>query len=405
MDEFAKTKIGFTIALLATAFALKPLVDAYGQIGFIFFDFRITIKIAFLITIGLLGIAVYFISLQFISTKQIALFEKVSGSSYALALSVPVVFIILWFLVIIGGWLTKVVTIIPEMVWNILAGLISGIVANTISSAIRKAINKKDNESKQSENRKKELELLSRAEHLIEDGHFDLALLETGKIMEMTLRQAVTSATGESKLLTMYTLIQQAHKLNLLSNLDIEQVNSVRVLRNNANHLESEITKEQSKEAVSVAKRMIKTLSFAKGIAGYNWLKVNRSEAINALRGNNKPLVSTVIVHLWDAWVNRDGAISGEISEFFEVALQNNPKTIIDMFSNNKDQFNSWLNQIDTQMFTDYIGGQVEQLTNLKVNLSNSLKNFIISSKSESDQKIAQIIKNKIESISVREID
>lgn len=405
MDEFAKTKIGFTVALLAVVFAIKPLIDAYGGLGYFIFDYKITIQDAFFVAVGLLGVAVYFISLQFVSDKYVSFFEKVSNGAYALSLSVPIVYLALWLLVTLGGWLAVLVTTIPEGIWNTMAAIIAGVITSLLTSTINKTIRKKDTESKQEENRKKEIELLTRAEHMIDEGHYDLSLLESGKIMELSLRQAVTLASGESKMFSMHNLIQRAHKLNLVSESDLEHINSVRILRNNATHLDSKVTKEQAVQAATVAKRLVKTLSFVIDIAGYNWLRVNRSEAIRALQGNNKPLLKTVESHLWDAWLNRDGAVSGEISEFFEVALISNLQTIVDIFSNNENQLEVWLEQLDTQMFTDYIGGQLSKLDELKIDILASLESYIASSNNDAGKNIAHKIRNKINTISVREID
>lgn len=405
MDEFVKTKIGFTVALLATLFALKPLVDAYGHVGFLFFDLNITIKYAYFAITAFLGMAVYFISLQFISTKQISLFDKISDISYALSLSIPVIFITLWILVLIGGWLSKVLTDVPEVVWNVLAGVIAGVLANILTATLSKAIKNKDAESKQEDTRRKELDILSRAERLIEEGHYDLSLLEAGKIMELALRQAVTLSTGESKMYSMHNLIQRAHKLNLVSESDLEQINIARVLRNNATHLDSKVTKEEAQNALAVAKRLIKTLAFARDIAGYNWLRVNRSEALRALEGRNENLLKTVSSHLWDAWVNRDGAVSGEIADFFAASLQHNPQPIIDMFKKDELQFESWLNQLDTQMFTDFIGGQSEHLEYLRKAIIDNLKKYIEVNTNVTDKALAERIVQIISLIKVREID
>lgn len=405
MDEFSKTKIGFTVALLATVFALKPLIDAYGNVGFTFFDINITAKLAFFATLGFLGIAVYFISLQFVSSKQIYLFDKISDVAYALSLSVPVLFCVLWLLVLIGEGLARVATSVPEIAWNIIAGVVAGLLTNLLTKTISSALKKKGSELREEDSRKKELEILSRAERLIDDGHYDLSILESGKIIELALRQAVTFSTGEAKMYSLHNLIQRAHKLNLVSESDLEQINSVRILRNNANHLDSKVTKEDASKAVAVAKRLIKTLSFAKNIAGYNWLKVNRPEALKALEGSNDNLLNTVISHLWDAWKNRDGAISGELSEFFETLLKNNPQPLVDLFKKDQSQFDSWLDQIDTQMFTDYIGGQSANLENLKLEILENLKKYTNSIDNEKDRDIAHRIMEKLNTISVREIE
>ena len=44
MDDFFKTKVGFTIGLLAAVFAIKPLVDANSSVGFTVFEIKVTVE-------------------------------------------------------------------------------------------------------------------------------------------------------------------------------------------------------------------------------------------------------------------------------------------------------------------------------------------------------------------------
>ena len=131
----------------------------------------------------------------------------------------------------------------------------------------------------------------------------------------------------------------------------------------------------------------------------------HQENALKALSGGNSELLRTVLQHLWEAWVTRDGAVSGEISIFFEEALINNPEVIITLFKYNDEQLESWLKQLDTQMFTDYIGGNKENLDALKSSIISSLKNYIASSTDEKNKKTANKIKEIISNTKIREID
>jgi HEPN domain-containing protein len=405
MDEFTKTKIGYTIALLAVAFTIYPLIETNKNVGFVFFDIQITIQNAYFLAVSLLAIAVYFISLQFISTKQIDFFDKASNIAYALSLSIPALYISFWLLVILAGWLSTIITYVSPVFWNFLAGLITGLIGKYIATRINKSLKSKDAESKQEENRRQEIALLSRAEQLIEDAHYDLSLLESGKIIELALRQAITLMTGESKLFSMHNLIQRIQKLHVIPQEDIQKIDEVRILRNNTSHLDTKITKDQAISAVNVAKRLVKTLSYSHDTSGFTWLRIHQADALKALSGNNNELLRTVLQHLWEAWVTRDGAVSGEISIFFEEALINNPEIVVNLFKHNEEQLNAWLEQIDTQMFTDYVGGKKEDLVLLKNKIVSSLENYIEKSKNTENISVASRIKEVIINIEVREID
>jgi len=405
MDEFTKTKIGYTVALLAVAFTIYPLIESYKTVGFNFFEIKITIKNTYFLAVSLLGIAVYFISLQFISTKQIDYFDKASNFAYALSLSIPALFISLWLLVILAEWMSNVVTYVPEIFWNFLAGLITGLIGMSFATHINKSLKSKDAESKQEESRRQEIAFLSRAEQLIKDGHYDLSLLESGKIIELALRQTITLMTGESKLYSMYNLIQRIRKLHVITEDDIQKIDQVRVLRNNTSHLDTEITKEQAITSVHVAKRLVKALSYSQDISGFAWLRIHEAEALKALSGHNKELLRTVLQHLWEAWITRDGAVSFEISIFFEKALTHNPEVIVLLFKNNDEQLDLWLKQIDTQIFTDYIGGNKDNLELLKNKIISSLDDYIASYPEERNKVIAVKIKEIISNVKVREIE
>ncbi len=126
MDEFTRTKIGFTITLLAALFTLQPLVDAYESVGFVFLSYNVTIRLAFLIVLGALGLAVYLISFQFIAGRRIDWLDRSSDVVYGIALLVPLAFIALWGLVILIGYLETFTAAIPTNLLNVLAGIAVG---------------------------------------------------------------------------------------------------------------------------------------------------------------------------------------------------------------------------------------------------------------------------------------
>ena len=404
MDEFTKTKIGYTIALLAVAFAIYPLIESNKSIGFTIFGSLFSIQSAYFLAVSLLALAVYFISLQFISSKRALYFDTASNLAYALSLIIPALYVSLWALILLTNWLSNIVTYIPPVVWNFTAGAITALIGNYGVLYINKSLTNKDAKSKQDENKKQEIVLLARAEELIIAGHYDLSLLESSKIIEMALRQSISLTTNDSKLFSMHNLIERAKKLEIIPQKDIEEVVQVRQLRNNTSHLDTPISKAQAVLAIKVAKRLVKTLSYSHNVKGITWLQVNESNVLKALSGKNPALLESVKKHLWDAWIERDGAVSGEISIFFETALIKQPEIIVSIFSQNSDQFNLWLNQIQTQMFTDFIGGKKELLEKLKDDITQSLTDYIKSTEKGKSKTIASKILNAISSVEIVEV-
>ena len=404
MDDFTKTKIGFTIALLAVAFTLHPVINTYGHIGFNFLNLPITIKLAFFLTVSLLGVAVYFISLQFISFKQFSILNKISDIAYALSLTVPIVFISFWLLILTGDLLSNVTSKIPNYAWNIVAAVIAGGITGFVAQYFKRSLMKKNIESKREESTRKEMEILMRVDRLIREGHYDLSIIDSFKVIELALRQAVEPITGEINVRTIQRLLHNAVELNIITANDLRQIDEIRTLRNEAAHLEAAITKEQALKASGIAKRLLKTKSIVSSISGYNWLSVNRDVAIRTFKGEKSHFEDEATDHLLDAWKHRDGAVSGEISVFFETGLIYKPELIFNMFRDEASEFDAWLKQIDAQMFTDYLGEQVNTLERLKKEIISSLTNYVDNSTDNLNTELANKVIKKVSKIRVRKI-
>lgn len=80
---------------------------------------------------------------------------------------------------------------------------------------------------------------------------------------------------------------------------------------------------------------------------------------------------------LKEAWRQRDGAVWLELSEFLEVALISNPELIVYMFEDDEELLNSWLKRVDVQLFTDFVGGEKERLTEVRTKIISQLSKYI----------------------------
>ncbi len=65
MNNFLKDKIVYALALLGALFALKPIVDEIGEIKVDIGLLDIRLTVIYLITMGILGLAVYMFSVNF----------------------------------------------------------------------------------------------------------------------------------------------------------------------------------------------------------------------------------------------------------------------------------------------------------------------------------------------------
>ncbi len=172
MDDFFKTKVGFTIGLLAAVFAFKPLVDSNSDVGFSIFQVKITIEYAYIFLTAFLGLAVYFISLQFASSKHVKTLDAISDACYSIALATPPVFLVFWLITISLSYVGSYASQIPSYAVNFLAGVLSSIFASVIYSFLQKSIKSKFLAEEKQQERKVDIEILSRAKELADIGMY-----------------------------------------------------------------------------------------------------------------------------------------------------------------------------------------------------------------------------------------
>ncbi len=405
MDEFTRTKIGFTITLLAALFTLQPLVDAYESVGFVFLSYNVTIRLAFLIVLGALGLAVYLISFQFIAGRRIDWLDRSSDVVYGIALLVPLAFIALWGLVILIGYLETFTAAIPTNLLNVLAGIAVGAATSAAVGKLISTLKSYRLALESNESRRKELEALGRVQTLFSQGHYDLAAIEIARIIELALKQAISNRTGETGLFSLSNLIRRARELKLLSEYDAAQVDELRELRNNSIHLDAKVSKEAAERALKLAEKLLKSLDFQVSVPSFRWLMAHRSEALRALREKNKNLVPLVLEHLRNAWRDRDGAIWLEISDFFEEGLIHLPgEALLALFDHDFSAFDEWLREIDTQIFTDFKGGDTARLQTVKERMIESLRGHLATKPNEPTKTMAKVLLEKLPSVRIREI-
>src|SRR6266540_551007 len=405
MDEFTRTKIGFTITLLAALFTLQPLVDAYESVGFVFLSYNVTIRLAFLIVLGALGLAVYLISFQFIAGRRIDWLDRSSDVVYGIALLVPLAFIALWGLVILIGYLETFTAAIPTNLLNVLAGIAVGAATSAAVGKLISTLKSYRLALESNESRRKEIEALGRVQTLFSQGHYDLAAIELARIIELALKPAISNRTGETGLFSLSNLIRRARELKLLSEYDAAQVDELRELRNNSIHLDAKVSKEAAERALKLAEKLLKSLDFQVSVPSFRWLMAHRSEALRALREKNKNLVPLVLEHLRNAWRDRDGAIWLEISDFFEEGLIHLPgEALLALFDHDFSAFDEWLREIDTQIFTDFKGGDTARLQTVKERMIESLRGHLATKPNEPTKTMAKVLLEKLPSVRIREI-
>lgn len=406
MDEFFKTKVGFTIGLLAAVFAIKPIIEANASSGFEIFNFKITIEYAYLFLTFCLSLAVYFISLQFASEKHVVVLDKISNFCYSLALATPPVYFSLWLITetlrVVGGYLVQ----IPDLWVNTISGVISGVFAAAIYDFFRKTIKNKFLSAEKVEERRLDFELLKRAHELFKSGMYDMSVLESSKVVESVIRRLLESRNISIKNGNLLELVRLSENNGILNKHDASLFHEIRKKRNESVHSFDAIDKETAERILFLSRNLISKLELSSSSSSYEWLEQNRAKVLELFKIGDSKKCQAAVRKLVDAWVNRDGAIWLEISDFFEVALIHNPHLIIEAFSHDESLLQSWLERIDGQLFTDFLGGQVAKLERNKSLMIISLTEYINrDDKSEKYKATGQRILNKIQESEIREID
>nr|WP_254219059.1 hypothetical protein [Vibrio mimicus] len=261
VDDFFKTKVGFTVGLLATIFAIKPLIDQYGDLGFLFFGMSLTIKAAYLLLISVLGLAVYFISLQFASSKHSEWLDKLSNACYSFALIIPPIFSLFWGVTILLAQVSKLFEQLSPEVISGVAAFLTGYVGKNVYLFIARSIKQKFLDAENTNAKNQILDSLNRASELNKSGMYDLAVFEASKVLESTLRQLLNELAPNSKMVSMYHLQQLASKHSILESRDIELLDEVRRNRNVTVHDQKAISAETSERVINLCRELLVKLS------------------------------------------------------------------------------------------------------------------------------------------------
>jgi HEPN domain-containing protein len=404
MDDFFKTKVGFTIGLLAAVFAFKPLVDANSDLGFSIFKIKITVEYAYLFITAFLGLAVYFISLQFASSKHVRLLDRVSDTCYSIALATPPVFIAFWLITETLSFIGQYVSQIPETLLNYLAGILTSIFATFVYHFLQKSIREKFVAAEKVKERKSDIEQLSRAQELLKSGMYDMSVLESSKVLESIVRRLLAAKGIDTRQGHMYELVQLSAKHRILSSRELDMLNEIRTKRNESVHKMDAIDSDTASRVLSLSRELILKLDSISTSSGYEWLEKNRGKVLKLFKDGSLDKCDFPIRMLREAWSNRDGAIWLELSEFFEVALIHQPELIVRMFSGDEELLDSWLKSVGGQLFTDFLGGDLERLLQVQKDIASALEIYLIAEKEPQRKHVANRILTIIKESKVCEV-
>ncbi|WP_394209225.1 HEPN domain-containing protein [Enterovibrio calviensis] len=405
MNDFFKTKVGFTIGLLAAVFAFKPLVDSNSDVGFVIFEVKLTIEHAYIFITAFLGVAVYFISLQFASAKHLNFLDTISNACYTTALATPPVYFFLWLLVKSAAIAEQYIDKVTPFTMNVVSSALAGIFANIFVLFVSKSMKSKFSESEKKMERNENIELMAKSKELMNIGMYDMSVLECSKVVESLLKRLLESKGIKIEKGTMLELISLSKTHKILSQRDIEVFHEIRRKRNESVHAMDVVTKEDAQKILHLSRELIIRLDSVSSSTGYEWLESHRSKVIEGFINGDEKKSLYALAMLKEAWVNRDGAVWLELSEFFETILVYKPSMLLAVFKDDDALLDSWLDRIEGQLFTDFLGGEIERLKGLKMEAITSLEAEIERCDNQKDLRVFKNVLERVEQAQIRAVE
>ncbi len=136
-----------------------------------------------------------------------------------------------------------------------------------------------------------------------------------------------------------------------------------------------------------------------------NWMKSNYSLIQEHLIKDSSSLVIPTVNTLGEIWLRRDGAVSGEVSPLLLVSLTHHTHITLVVLSSEPDSFFKWLDELQGIVFTDFNGGEVEQLSQTKDDLVRALDLYMSSNPQEKLVPYVESLLQRLEGISIRTVD
>ena len=269
MNNFFKDKIVYALALLASLFAMKPIVDEFGDstINLGFYD--IELNLIYLLIMGILGLSVYLFSVNYITENPMMVVVKAGNFCYGASLLIPVVVIVVWGVnVLISLILShinnfEIIANSISLITSILTLIIS-VVTNT--KVVMKKLASIDKRNMQASNTQNEIKTIETASKLNELGMYSNSIMTAFSGLEYMIREILKSRglTYDRKT---YKLFDFAIEEGIISSSYKEDIDQIRKLRNHAAHPSDNnvISKEDAEKVLNVVTNIFREKSVIDG--------------------------------------------------------------------------------------------------------------------------------------------
>jgi hypothetical protein len=228
MTDFKRTKLGATLALLGTLFALHPYLADLQGIGFSVAEVRLQVLHALAVMACLLAVAVHCFALEMVRERTVSVLERLGNSSFALAVLVLPGYGLACGLAYLGAVLARHFDV-PHLEWATPAAT-AGLLALWLLLAvlIRRRLTRRDSQARFEHLAELETTSLRRAQEMFNHDHYDLAVVEVWRALEARLRRALLVRSARGDLDDWGSLRDTAHEHGLLAKVPLTALDELR---------------------------------------------------------------------------------------------------------------------------------------------------------------------------------
>ncbi|MGQ1909154.1 hypothetical protein ACT3CE_05145 [Marinifilum sp. RC60d5] len=252
------------IGFAAIIISLSAFKDELNKIivDFQFISFSLSQYLFILIISFISVIHLYVIPFIFSTTKysNLKVFKHIESLSYILFLVIilsPSLLLIIYLLQL----LILQISVINETAKSVSMSILSAIIGAITTYFSKYVVGKYQSSKKSREDSEiieKEVKSFEIADKLIKDGYYNQSLFETFKMLENGIYKALRQRDLIFRKAPFLEMIRISDKYNIFTKGQIEQINRIRIKRNEfAHNISSTITKAEAEDAQNLAKEIL----------------------------------------------------------------------------------------------------------------------------------------------------
>jgi hypothetical protein len=193
MNEFTKTKMHFTLALLGGLFALHPFLQDFKDDGFLYLGYFLKLSYAYVVFASLLALCVYLYGMTLLSERPHSWLERLGNYCYGLAIMSLPFYGGLFLAARLADYLGQ-----SHLAWaapGAALGLGAGwfVLSQVLALFLRGRLGAQDRSAKIGQFARQEVKSLTDAQELFDSGHYDLSVMEAFRAVEARLRRVLLS--------------------------------------------------------------------------------------------------------------------------------------------------------------------------------------------------------------------